>query len=1182
MDDRFVQPDGDRIRRLRQGHFWSQERLADAAGLRKRTVERAEAGKRLQRSTLRALAQALGYPPETLVTATSPSASPHDREPAPAPAVESVPAPLEGDQADRGEGAAEIRVCEEGAVARPISTDPLPVPLQAQATDGVARSARQGIPEAERRQLTVLFCDLVDSTLLATQRDPEDFRELVQAYQATCAEVIQRFDGYIAQYLGDGLLIYFGYPYAHEDDAQRAVRAGLEIVQAIARLNTDLHKDKGVYLSVRLGIHTGLVVVGPMGKGAQREPVALGETPNIAARLQGLGMPDTVVISAATHHLIQGRFECQDLGLHQVRGMTTPLQVYGVLGTSGTQSRFELAVATGLTPLVGRAQEVGLLLERWTQVKDGLGQVVVLSGEAGIGKSRLVQVVKAHVAGEPHLRWEGRCSPYYHNSALYPVIDCLQQAWQVERSAAPLETLEAVCVRYGLSLPEVVPLLAALLSVPLGERYPLLTLSPERQRQKTLEALLAVLLASAAQQPVVVILEDLHWSDPSTLEWLTLLIDQTPTARIFLLLTARPEFHPPWGFRGHVTRLTLSRLPHAQAEAMVTQVAKGKALPAEVGRQLVAKTDGVPLFVEELTRMVVESELLQEREDYYELTGSLPALAIPTTLHDSLMARLDRLTTGKDIAQLAAMLGRTFPYELLCAVAPWDETTLQHGLARLVEAELLYQRGVLPRATYLFKHVLVQDAAYQSLLKSTRQQYHRRIAHVLAEQFPETAETQPELLAYHYTQADLIAQAIPYWQRAGQRARERSAYVEAIAHLTMGLELLETLPDTPERARQELDLLTTLGPALTTITGPTAPDVERVYVRARALCQAVGDPPQLFGVLVGLHVFYNSRGEFQKSRELAEQLLSLAQRVQDPALLLAAHRALGELWFQLGEFTTALAHCEQGIALSQEHGALALGYGGGLGVDCLRFAARILWELGYLDQALQRSHEALTLAQTYTHPYSLAAALCQMAHVHHLRREAPQSQEWAETAEALAREQGFWYWLMWGTFTWGWARATQGAPDPGIAQMRQSMAAKHAAGNEEARSFALAQLAEVYLDMGQAEEGLLLLAEARTVASHTGERWWEAELYRLQGELLLVRSVANQVGAEACFRQALDVARCQGAKSLELRAAMSLSRLWQQQGKRDAAHELLAEVYGWFTEGFDTADLREAQGLLGE
>jgi class 3 adenylate cyclase len=564
-----------------------------------------------------------------------------------------------------------------------------------------------GPPEAERRQLTVLFCDLVDSTPLSAQLDPEELREVVRAYQATCAEVIQRFDGHIAQYLGDGLLVYFGYPQAHEDDAQRAVRSGLGLVEAVGRLKAALQQDRGIRLAVRVGIHTGLVVVGEIGGRGRRERLALGETPNLAARIQGLAEPDTVVISAATQRLVEGYVECRDLGPHALKGFATPVHAYHVLGESPAQSRLDVAAARGLTPLVGREQEAALLLERWAQVKDGMGQVVLLSGEAGIGKSRLVQVLKEYVVGRPHVRWECRCSPYYQHSALYPVIDVMQWTLQFERDDTPdqkLSKLEGALGQYGVALPEVVPLLASLLSLPLPHRYPPLTLSPQRQRQKTQEAVLTVLLALASQQPLLLIVEDLHWIDPSTLELLSLLIDQVPTARMFALLTCRPEFRSPWPLRSHLTQLMLSRLPRSQVEVMVDHVAGGKALPPEVHQQVVAKTDGVPLFVEELTKMVLESGLLREREDHYELTGPLPPLAIPATLHDSLMARLDRLATVKEVAQLGAILGRAFPYELLQAVSPLDEGPLQHALERLVEAELLYQRGVPPQATYLFKH----------------------------------------------------------------------------------------------------------------------------------------------------------------------------------------------------------------------------------------------------------------------------------------------------------------------------------------------------------------------------------------------------------------------------------------------------------------------------------------------
>ena len=697
-------------------------------------------------------------------------------------------------------------------------------------------------PEAERRQLTILFCDLVGSTALSRQLDPEDYRAAVRAYQAACAPVIERFDGHIAQYLGDGLLVYFGYPLAHEDDAQRAVRAGLAMVEAMGALTTRLEQQQGVRLAVRVGIHTGPVVVGEMGAGGRREQLALGETPNIAARLESLAAPNTVVISAALHQLVQGYFVCDDLGAHALKGVDTPFQVYRVLGESGAQSRLDVPSPRGLTPLVGREAEVTLLLDRWAQVKDGLGQVVLLSGEAGIGKSRLVQVLKDHLAGEPHTRLECRCSPYHTNSALYPVIDLWQRVLRFETAEAPadkLHKLEQMLAQYRLPLAETVPLFAALLSLP-DDRYPALALTPQQQKQKTLEALLALLVARAAQEPLLLIVEDLHWVDPSTLEFLSLLVDQGPTARMLTLCTFRPQFTPPWPPRAHIAQLTLTRLPRPQVGRMVTAVAGGKALPAEVVQQIVTKSDGVPLFVEEMTKLVLASGLLREHEDHYALTGPLPPLAIPATLQDALMARLDQLASAKAVAQLGATLGREFTYELLRAVAPMDELELWRGLVQLVQAEVLYQRGALPQATYLFKHALIQEAAYQSLLKSTRQQYHQRIAQVLAAQFPETTATQPELLAQHYTEAGLQAQALPYWHQAGQRAIARSAYAEARQHLTTGLEVLATVPETPARHQHELDLLTALARVLGVTKGQAAPELEPVLTRAAALASAGG------------------------------------------------------------------------------------------------------------------------------------------------------------------------------------------------------------------------------------------------------------------------------------------------------------------------------------------------------
>jgi TOMM system kinase/cyclase fusion protein len=1050
------------------------------------------------------------------------------------------------------------------------------------------RRAEPRTPEAERRQLTVLFCDLVDSTVLASQLDPEEWREVVRAYQDTCAKVIQRYDGHVAQYLGDGLLVYFGYPRAHEDDAQRAVRAGLGMVGAMAQLNARLAQEGRVHLAVRLGIHTGLVVVGEIGDGATQEQLALGETPNLAARLQGMAAPNTVVISAATVPLLAGFFAYESLGTHRLKGFAQPIEVYQVRYESMARSRLEATGRTGLTPLVGREQEIGLLRERWAQVKEGLGQVVLLSGEAGIGKSRLVQVLKEHVASEPQA-WltPCQCSPYYQNTALYPMIELLERVvLQFDRDETPhqkLRKLEGFVVQYGLPLAEAVPLFAALLSSSLGADYAPLTVSPEQQKQKTLQAFLAIFLRIAAQQPVLFVMEDLHWVDPSTLEFLTLLVDQGPTARILALFTGRPDFRPPWSGRAHLTQVTLNRLPRRQAVEMTRRVAHGKALPPAVVEQVVAKTDGVPLFVEELTKVVLEAGLLQERDDRYALTGPLPPLAIPATLHDSLMARLDRLATVKSLAQLGATLGREFSYALLQAVSPWDEGILQRGLHQLVEAEFLYQRGLPPQATYLFKHALIQDAAYQSLLKSTRQQYHQRIAQVLAARFPETVETQPELLAHHSTEASLAAQALPYWLRAGQRAIQRSANLEAISHLTRGLEVLKTLPESPERAQRELDFQITLGPVFHAVKGQGAPEVERTYARARELCGQVGETPQLFPVLWGLWYFYLARTEYQTACELGEQLLTLAQRLPDPALLLA-HRAQGQTLCFLGEVAAGRAHLEQAIAVYDlpQHRTLAFQYAQDPAVIAGSWAALASWLLGYPDQALQRSDEAISLARELAHPYSLIYALIWAATIRQFRRERQAASELTETIMALSREQGFALWVAWGTILRGWELSERGQGTEGITRIREGIAAWRVTGAELFHPHFLTMLARAYAEAGRATEGLTTVAEALAIVKRSGERLYEAELYRLQGELLLHQPAGSSQEAERCFREALDVARHQQAKSLELRASMSLARLWQHQGKREEARELLTPIYGWFTEGFDTADLQEAKVLLEE
>jgi class 3 adenylate cyclase/predicted ATPase len=1057
---------------------------------------------------------------------------------------------------------------------------------QDQSTQVAPRPTAPPSPDAERRQLTVMFCDLVDSTRLSSRFDPEEYREVVRAYQSACTEVIQRYDGHIAQLLGDGLLVYFGYPHAHEDDAHRAVRTGLGILDAMGNLNQRLQRERGIQLGVHIGVHTGLVVVGKMGDHGRQERLALGETPNIAARIEGFAQPNTVAISEATWRLVQGYFACEALGEQTLRGVAEPIRVYRVLSESGATSRLEVAQPRGLTPLIGREQEVGLLVERWEQVKAGQGHVVLLTGDAGIGKSRLVQRLKEHVANQPHTRWECRSSSYFENTALFPLTDLFQRLLRFQVQDTPdekLAKLEQMLSQYRLPLEESVQLFAPLLSLPIPEdRYSALNLSPQRMRQKTLETIVAILLELAEHQPVLFIVEDLHWTDPTTLELLNLVLDQTPTASLLVLLTCRPHFQPVWHHRSYLTEITVNRLAQPQIVRMVERIADGKILPPEVMQQIFEKTDGVPLFIEELTKAILESGQLKALDGHYEFTGSLSTFAIPATLQDSLMARLDRLVTAKAVAQYAAVIGRQFSYDLLQAVSQVDETMLQHELGRLVEAEIVYHRGLPPRATYTFKHALIQDAAYESLLKSTRQQYHHRIAQVLEAQFPEIVETTPEVVAHHYMEAGFPAQAVDYWHTAGQRARQHSAHREAIAHLNTGLTVLATCPATVERTRQELTLLMTLGPLLMAVSSYGAPDVERTYRRAQALCQQVDDQATLFPVLVGRWSFHLLQGHYQSARDIAEQLLALAQKQPDAALLVEAHFVLGNTLCWMGEFVAAAAHLEQGITRYDvhHHRAHAGLYGQDTGITCLSYAAWTLWLLGYPDQAQQRGEEAMTLAHDLRHPFSLVFALDFATRLRVLRREWQRAQAHAEAMLTLTTEYGFGQYTNTGTVLHGVSLVAQGHAE-GLAQIRHGLTARQFLGLP-VRPYQLTLLLEALIVAGQHDDGLQVVTEALALVPTMGERVTEAELYRLKGVLLLAQSSDNHTEAEACFAQAMTIAQNQSAKSWELRAATSLTRLWQCQGKRQEAHDLLAPVYHWFTEGFDTVDLQEAKALLDE
>ena len=1069
---------------------------------------------------------------------------------------------------------------------RPLAPDPLPAPTG-------------------RRQLTVMFCDIVESMALTGQLDPEEWRDIVRTYQATCASVIQRFGGHIAQYLGDGILVYFGYPIAHEDAAVRAVKTGLGILTELNHMNSQLRQTERLQslrpgakdaprIRLRIGIHTGQVVVGDMGAGERHEQLALGETPNIAARLQAVAKADTVVMSAAVYRLVEGFFECQTLGPHALKGKTTPISVYQVMGEEGAQSRFEVALESGLSPLVGRTEELAFLRQRWETARVREGQVVLLGGEPGIGKSRLVQELKEQVAKAGEARREFRCSSYARNTAFYSVIDHLQRWLQFqgdEPADEKFRRLETALEGYRRLPKESVALFAALLSLPLPERFAPLRLSPERQRQKTQEALVAWLAEESEERPLLIVWEDLHWVDPSTLDLVQMLIERAAPLHLFVLLVFRSsEFTPPWPPRPPVYLLTLSRLERRPIEDLITHVAQGQRLSQHLVEHIAAQTDGVPLFVEELTKTIIEAGLPENGG------GGAPS-AIPATLQDSLMARLDQLSSiARDAAQIGAVLGRAFSYALIRAVWPSDEQRLTRGLAQLVEAELIFQKGMLPQARWVFKHAMLQDTAYQSLLKSKRQQIHHHVANVLAKQFPDIRHHQPELVAHHYTEAGLLDQAIGFWQYAGEQAVQRSAHREGIGHFLKGLALLGELPETPDRTHRELTIQTRLGPSLMATKGYAAPEVERAYARAQELCQQLGETPHSFQVLRGLWVVHEMRAELKTARKLGEQLLTLAHHLDDPDLLIEVHRALGNTLLWIGEFAHAREHLQKAIALHdpEQHTALAFQYGTDPRTVCLLYETLTLWVLGYPEQALQKSQEALARAEegAHQHSLSLAAALNWTGLLHQLRGEVEVTYERAVAGIALAQQCGFPDWEMIGTIFRDWAVAAQSRNEAPVEQLQKMIAAWCATGAELLRPYFLGLLAEQYGKIGRIEKGLVLLDEALAVVNTSGERFSEAELYRLRGELLLVRD-ANRLSAqtspprsnsevESCFQKALFVARQQGAKSWELRAATSLAQQWFKQGKRESARRVLTETADWFTEGRETRDFQAAQALLAE
>jgi len=1034
---------------------------------------------------------------------------------------------------------------------------------------------------AERRQLTVMFCDLVGSTPLSTRYDPEDLREIVGAYHRCVADTVGRFGGFVARYMGDGVLVYFGYPEAHEDDAERAVRAGLAVIDAVGQLATQEP------LNARIGIATGLVVVGDLiGAGAAQERGVVGETPNLAARLQALARPSTLVVADGTRRQIGTLFEIEDLGPQPLAGFAEPQPAWRVVGESGVVSRFE-ALRSGATPLVGRDEELDLLFRRWQQAKSGEGRVVLVSGEPGIGKSRLTAALSQRIETEPHTRIRYFCSPHDQDSALYPFIGQLERAAGFARddtATMKLDKLEAR-LAHGAE-PGDLSLIAETLSLSGGERFPPLDLSPQRKKERTLAALLRQLQALTRRQPVLMIFEDLHWIDPTSREVLDLTVEKITGLPVLLVATYRPEFQPPWVSQSQVTVIALNRLGRSEGATLVRRLAGNLgALPPDIVEEIVERTDGVPLFVEELTKAVVEAGADRGNVPISAVPPS--SLAVPATLHASLLGRLDRLGPAtKNVGQVGAAIGRDFSYELVAAAAQLGEPELREALRRLVDSGLVFQRGVPPAAEYLFKHALVQDTAYSTLLRGPRQALHRRIAEALEQRFPDLVETRPEILAHHYGEAAIADKAIAYWHLAGKLSVAKSAVREAITQLRRGLGLLDGLPETRERKQLALDIHVTLTAALMAGKGFADPEAVAALERANRLVTetgAVGTPLHFF-VLYGLWVSNSTAGAIAAALEHASNFLSIAQSQPSSGPLLVGYRTLAQSLIVSGDYRAALAHFETAVSLYRpdEHRDSAFHYGQDIGVSAFGALSWALWHRGYPDQSARAADRALVYSRELGHARTLAHALYLAGMAAVFARDVANVYARSNDCVALASEHGFAQWAAVGRILQGWADAQKGEATTGIARIRDGLAASEATGRRGATPLFLTLLAEAQALAGKIEEGLATLDDALAQAAASGERGWNAEIHRLCGELTARLPYPDPAKAEESFRTALAIAREQGTRGYELRAATSLARLWREQGRRGEARDLLAPLYGSFTEGFDTADLKDAKALLDE
>ncbi len=1039
---------------------------------------------------------------------------------------------------------------------------------------------------AERRQLTVMFCDLVGSTEISTRLDPEDLSSVIGAFQKACVSAVARFGGSIAKYMGDGALVYFGYPEAHEDDAERAVRAALALLDAISAIRLPLP----VRPQVRIGIATGLVVVGELiGEGGAQERVAVGETLNLAARIQAVASPDSAVVAELTRRLAGVAFVYDDLGLHELKGIPDTIRLWRVAGESETQGRFATRTDKGLTPLVGRVEEIGLLLRRWDYAKEGDGQLILLCAPAGFGKSRLTRSFRERLGDSsiPCLQYFG--SPFHVNSPFFPFIRQVEHAAGIVRTdtaATKLDKLESILEGPEESRIENVSLLAALLSIPFEDRYPRLQLTELVQKQRTLELLVDQLVLISQKSPVLVVFEDAHWIDPSSLELISSAVQRAAHLPVMMVVTHRPEFIPPWSDLGHATIVKLNQLGRRQVVELIDKAAAGKALPDAIIEQVASKSQGVPLFIEEITRSILESGDLEEMNDRYVLRQSSRDFTIPSTLQDSLIARLDRLGSAKEIVLTASVIGREFSYELIEAVTSASQAKLLADLGLLVQSDLLEQRGSPPQSRYIFKHALILDAAFQSVLKAKRRELHQRIAEIFVSRFPEVVATEPEVLAYHYAEANLVDRALACWRQAADRAVARLAYVEALGHVDKAVKLIADLPAGTKRDEWELGFLVIEGPSRMALDGWDSPAAERLYEAARTVAERLGRPAEVFRSIWGLWMGAHSSGQHVRAHTLYREVFELFKQTNDPEYVVQAHHAGGSQMVAEGVPRVALAHVDQLMTnyRMDVHGNLALMYGAHDPACCsLGMRALSLAMLGYLDQALAESDKALELSERLGHKPSIS-------HTHMFRAELSIILNLLEDAEEhlnasilLSEKYSLAAYLNAAELMHGLVRTLRGEVEPGISRAEAALVTLMSVPSRRFHlPIRIALVARARMAGGDIDGALSLFDTALEAASSTGERWYEPEMLRLKARTLIAQSERNVVAAERCLIAAIALAQKQEARFWELRAGTALAELWKQQGRRAEARDLLTPALRWFSEGLDTADVKGAAALLAE